>query len=199
MRHWAISSKLQGRRALRVAVGAALLAAAPVAPCFSKVFMTQEEALKLVFGDPNAAARQTAFLTDEQAREVERLAECKLSSRVVTYYAGKMKEGGDAFAYFDSHVVRTLPETVMVVVDAKETIARIDILSFSEPQDYLPKDRWMAQFTGQRLTDDLSLRRGIRPMTGATLSARAVVEASRRVLAIHRVVKPAVAPSAGPP
>ena len=161
--------------------------------------MTQEEALALVFGSQTSAKRETAFLTAEQAGEAERLSGGKVESRVVTYYTGDKTGGGPVTVYFDTHIVRTLPETIMIVVDAKNTIARIDILSFSEPQEYLPKDRWVAQLNGRGLSEDLSLKRGIRPMTGATLSARAIVEASRRVLAIHRILHPAPGGTGGKP
>ncbi|MDH3816392.1 MAG: hypothetical protein OEV48_17995 [Acidobacteriota bacterium] len=37
------------------------------------------------------------------------------------------------------------------------------------------------------MDDELALKRDIRPVTGATLTARATTEAVRRVLAIHAV------------
>lgn len=161
---------------------AVVLAAAPL-PCQAKVFLTQEEALKLAFPAGVHPERQTAFLTDAQTSEVEKASGQPAASRVVTYY-----RGGGLTAWFDTHVVRTLPETVMVVVDAGGGIARVDILSFSEPEEYKPRPKWMEQLQGRRLSEDLSLRRGIRGISGATLSARAIVSATRRVLALHRVL-----------
>jgi Na+-translocating ferredoxin:NAD+ oxidoreductase RnfG subunit len=102
---------------------------------------------------------------------------------MIVRYAGP---GG--YAYFDTHRVRTLPETVMVVVTSDGKIDRIEILSFDEPPEYLPKERWMDQFDGRRLDDDLSLKRKIRPLSGASLSARAITNASRKVLALHKVI-----------
>ena len=94
-----------------------------------------------------------------------------------------------ATAYFDTHVVRTLAETVMVLVDATGSIARIEVLSFGEPEEYLPRPHWYEQFSGRRLDDELSLKRGVRAVSGATLTARATVEAARRILAIDRVLR----------
>ena len=56
------------------------------------------------------------------------------------------------------------------------------------------KRRKNHQYDGEKLDDDLSLKRDIRPVTGATLTARATTEAVRRVLAIHRVVTVGSAP-----
>ena len=60
--------------------------------------------------------------------------------------------------------------------------------AFREPREYLPRDGWYRQFDGERLTDDLVLKRRIRPITGATLTAGATTAAVRRVLAIHAAV-----------
>ena len=91
-------------------------------------------------------------------------------------------------AYFETHLVRTLPETVMVVVAADGTVGRVEVLSFAEPPDYLPREAWYRQFDDRPLDAELELRHAIRPVTGATLTARVTTDAVRRVLAIHRVL-----------
>jgi Na+-translocating ferredoxin:NAD+ oxidoreductase RnfG subunit len=65
----------------------------------------------------------------------------------------------------------------------------VEILAFDEPPDYLPKRAWLGQFSGKRLDDELSVKRGIRGITGATLSSQAVTDAVRRVLAIHEALR----------
>jgi electron transport complex protein RnfG len=172
---------------------ALLVAAASVE---AKVFLTQDEALKLAF--PGAAVeRKTAFLTEAQRREARRLSgDAELPAALVTYYAATKGGAPVGTAYFDTHRVRTMPETIMVVVGPSGAIARIEVLSFQEPEEYLPRPRWYAQFSGKPLDDDLSMKRAIRPVTGATLTARATTDAARRVLALHRVLH---APAAATP
>ena len=81
-----------------------------------------------------------------------------------------------------------MPETIMVVVDVLGKASRIEVLSFQEPEEYLPRPHWYEQFQGKILNDELSMKRGIRPVAGATLTARATTEAARRVLALHVVI-----------
>jgi len=159
----------------------------------AKVFLSQEEALKLAF--PAATVeRETAFLTNEQRLEAQRLSEDEaLPSALVVYYVATKDGGRLGTAYFDTHIVRTMPETIMVVVDAAGRAARIEVLSFQEPEEYLPRPRWYEQFRGKPLNDELSMKRGIRPVAGATLTARAATEAARRVLALHQVIQGAAA------
>jgi hypothetical protein len=165
----------------------------------AKVFLSQDEALKLAF--PGATVeRKTAFLTAEQQHEAKSLSGDEvLPSALVAYYVATTNGSVIGTAYFDTHIVRTLPETIMVVVDATGRAARIEVLSFQEPEEYLPRPRWYEQFQGKPLNDDLSMKRAIRPIAGATLTARATTEAARRVLALHEVLKrPAAGKSASP-
>jgi hypothetical protein len=143
--------------------------------------MTQPQALASAF--PNGATRQVHFLTPEQLEAARKASGLEFTDRMIVRYAG-----ANGFAYFDTHRVRTLPETVMIVVTPDGKIDRIEILSFDEPPEYLPKERWLDQFDGRRLDDDLSLKRKIRPLSGASLSARAIANASRKVLALHKVI-----------
>ena len=76
----------------------------------------------------------------------------------------------------------------MVLVDPAGAVARVEVLSFQEPEDYLPLPQWYAQFPGRPLDAELSLKRGIRPVAGATLTTNATTDAVRRVLALHRVL-----------
>lgn len=153
----------------------------------ARVFMTQQQALASVF--PKGATRQVHYLTPEQLSAARRESGVEFSDRMIVRYSGVQANGSPGgFAYFDTHRVRTLPETIMVVVTPDGRIDRIEILSFDEPPEYLPKERWMDQFDGRRLDEDLSLKRKVRPMSGASLSARAIMNASRKVLALHKVI-----------
>ena len=76
----------------------------------------------------------------------------------------------------------------MVVVGAGGEVRRVEVLSFDEPPDYMPREGWYGQFEGQALSDELDLDRGIRRVTGATLTGRATTDAVRRVLALHRAI-----------
>jgi hypothetical protein len=145
--------------------------------------MTQEQALASVF--PNAKpARQTFFLMKQQLDAARKESGVEFNEQLVIRYAGPA-----GFAYFDTHRVRTLPETVMIVVTPDGTIDRVEILSFDEPTDYFPKRRWLDQLLHRKLDDDLSLKKAIRPMSGASLTGQAIVNATRKVLALHHVIK----------
>jgi hypothetical protein len=158
-------------------------------PVSAKSFLTQEEALRLAFPKNAVVTRKTAFLSEADRAEVARQTGGSPPPGLVAYYTASV-DGKDAgTAYFDTHVVRTEPETLLILVDPKGAIARIEILSFSEPEEYLPRANWYGQFSGKTLTDELSEKRGVRTVTGATITVRVTVEAARRVLALDAFLR----------
>lgn len=176
-------------RSRRIGARAAGLFLMLAASASARVFLTQQEALALAFPSGVTVERRTAFLTALQQQEVKKLSGAdRLPGALVTYYVGRRDGREVGTGYFETHVVRTQPETLMVLVDPAGSIARIEVLSFAEPEEYLPRPHWYGQFPGRKLDDELALRRGIRPVSGATLTARATAEAARRVLAIHQVL-----------
>jgi Na+-translocating ferredoxin:NAD+ oxidoreductase RnfG subunit len=146
-----------------------------------------DEALRLAFTG-SEVARRTAYLTQEQVRRARALSGVEVTSALVTYYQAKRAGRVVGTAYFDTHRVRTLPETLMIVVDPQGKVARMEVISFREPEEYLPRGAWYEQFRGKALDRDLQLKRDIHPVTGATLTARATTDAVRRVLALHQVI-----------
>lgn len=144
--------------------------------------MSQKNALALAFPG-SVPERRTAFLTDAQAKAAEDAAQAKLESKVWTYYVA-----GSTTAYFESHPVRTMNETIMVVVGSDGRVRFVEILSFAEPDDFLASKRWLGQFPDRPLNEDLALRRGLRNIAGATLTAEAVSRGVRRALAVHQVL-----------
>lgn len=183
MSPWATSSS----RLLSAGL-AALALFAGAAPAAGRVYLSVDEALELAF--PGCAVeRKTVFLTEEQLAAARELSGGELESALVHPYVARCDGEAGGTAYFDTHRVRTLPETVMVVVGPTGEVVRIEVLSFQEPPDYLPRDAWYEQFEGRKLDPELDLKRAIRPVTGATLTARATTSAARRVLAVHRVLE----------
>ena len=150
--------------------------------------MTQQQALASAFPAGTKVTREQVFLTAQQLAAAKKESGLDFDDQLIVRYVGTAGDRVTGYAYFDTHRVRTLPETVMIVVGADGKIEKIDILSFDEPPDYLPRPRWIDQFKGRKLDDDLSLKRSIRPVTGASLSWRAIVNASRKVLALHKVI-----------
>ena len=158
-------------------------------PLSALILDTIPSALEKVFGTEVKIERKTLFLTENQLKAAGELTSTPVKqSALLTVYIVRNKSKIIGYAYIDAHVVRTMQETVMIVVDTSAQVKRIMVLSFNEPHEYLPSDRWLAQYSGKPLSPALSLKGDIQMLTGATLSARAIDQSTRRILAIHKVV-----------
>jgi Na+-translocating ferredoxin:NAD+ oxidoreductase RnfG subunit len=174
------------KKGICAAVG--LLTVLVTSSVVAKVFTTQDDALSRAF--PGAEIRRNSvFLTGKQVERIEKQGRIKLRSPILVIYEAFRDGGRIGTAYFDAHRVRTLPETLMIIVDLENRICDINVLEFKEPPEYLPRPTWYKQFLGRKLDSELSMGRGVDGVTGATLTARATVNAARRALAIHDVLE----------
>jgi hypothetical protein len=153
----------------------------------AKLLLSKQDALALAFpGD--TVEKKTAFLSTEQQRAIEKLARAKVTSRIWTYYVGKSTERVLGYAYTDSVLVRTHPAVIMTVIKPSGRVLFTEILTFDEPEDYLPRDRWLELFKDKPLNSRLRIRKGIPNIFGSTLSSQSITESVRRILALHAIL-----------
>jgi len=153
--------------------------------------MSREQALQQVLGEGVEFRRESVFPTQEQIEGARTLAGngVEIGEAPRTRYTAWKDGALIGTAYLDTHLVRTLPQTVLVFVHPSGELRAIEILSFGEPEEYLPRKKWLLQFNDKALDDSLAIGGKIHGMTGATLSAHAVTDAARRTLALHQVLK----------
>jgi hypothetical protein len=145
--------------------------------------------LRAAFPEAMRFEASDVMLTDDMARRLDQLARSKLPERMVTFYvargpASPSQAAGPVLGYavVQSHVVRTKRETLLFAFEPDGRIRRITVVSFLEPPEYKPSERWLAQFPGKGPGDRLAVGDDLAPITGSTLSARGVAEQSRWLL-----------------
>lgn len=181
------TSSDRGTRRWSLAVAAAALVLAAAGPVRATALISIDEALSLAFAGA-VTERETVFLTEAQLAQAAAASGEPPAGAIVTRYRAELDGALVGWAYLDTHRVRTLPESLLVMIDAAGAVVRVEVVAFREPLEYLPPGGWYRQFDGETLGDELALKRAIRPITGATLTARSATDAVRRVLAIHRSV-----------
>ncbi len=172
--------------ALAAALALGVLAAAATAD--ARVFHARDEALKLAFPDAERVEPRDVLLTAEQHARIEAMGKAPVESDLVTIYVGWKDGAPFAYGLFDTHVVRTFPETLLVVLAPDGSLRATEVLVFHEPEEYMAPPRWLASLVGRKLDEDLQVGRGVVAVTGSTLSTRAVASAVRRAMATWAVV-----------
>jgi hypothetical protein len=118
--------------------------------------------------------KENIFLTKEKQQAIQKKLGQKISSLLLRYKNPCNKSS----IYIDSHVVRTLNETVIIEVKDNK-INHLEIVSFMEPKDYLPPQKWLNLFKSKTKVDGL---------TGATLSENAIKKLVRRYIVIDNIL-----------
>jgi hypothetical protein len=125
---------------------------------------TREAALTAVYPGATVRAEQV-FLTPSQRKQALMRGDTDELPTPVTRYVATKDGKVIGRAYVDTHAVGTRQETLLISLDAAGQVLRIDLTALQEP---------------------------LRPVAGASLTARETTSAVRRVQAIDAVLeKPA--------
>lgn len=168
--------------------GALLLSCLAAATLFAETLPGADEAVrKLLPGTSHI--REALLLNEDEQKVCAEVAGQKSVGALVSRYVVRSKEGLVGYAYLDKHRVRTLPQTLLVALDAEGAIVGVRVLAFHEPAEYMARDGWLKQFVGKTAKDEIRMKKNIDGITGATLTARAVTQSARRVMAVHQVLE----------
>ena len=150
--------------------------------------VTREEALAAAYPRADIVSERI-FLTQEQVDEISALSGEDLGSKLHARYVATRNDTVVGRAYVQTHMVRTKRQSLLIALEPDGSVRRIDVTAFLEPRKYMASEAWRAQYGGRPFGEALSLRRDIRPIAGATLTARAINAAVRRVLVMDAVLE----------
>ncbi len=154
----------------------------------TREFERLDNALKRLFPGAQVEVKNIT-LSPEQVRQINSMSGVKLNTRLVSWYVAKKNNAVVGYVYVDIHRVRTHPETVLYAISPEGRIVAVEVLAFKEPLEYMPSPEWLKGFEGKSLDkDQIRLRRDIPNITGATLTAKAITDNTRKVLAMWQVL-----------
>lgn len=156
--------------------------------------LSADEVVALAFPQAELSV-QTVYLTPAQRAKAAALAGSELPRGVFRVWTARRRGEIVGQAVLDTHRVRSLEQSLVVAADSRGRILRVEVVAFQEPPEYLPRRAFYQQFEGRALDRELELKRGLRSVSGATLTSRATVDCARRALALQAVLG---APGPGP-
>jgi len=176
------------RIAVVLTLAAAVLSAFGWGSVFGADRATREEALEAAYPGARFQAERV-FLTKDEMRRAALESGQEIPSALIAHYRVTRDGQPIGRAYIDTHVVRTKKESLLICLDESGHVKRIEVTAFLEPPEYRASRPFYDQYNGRALDSELNLNRAIRPIAGATLTARAANQAVRRVLAIDQVLQ----------
>ena len=145
--------------------------------------------IKPSFSSGVTVTKKQFTLSSKEMKRVKNSAKSQLDSNIIRMYTVRKGKQIEGYAVLIVQTVRTKKSAVLYIMDTASTIKSIEILAFREPSEYKPNKAWQGIFKGKTKDDNLFSGKGIPTISGATLSARAIADASRIALSIVEMYK----------
>ncbi len=149
------------------------------APSLKKLF-------KEAFGQEVSIGQKQIHLTASEKKALEKEAKTKIDSSNIRFYVIQKGKNIEGYGVLLIQRIRTKKAVILYLIDKEIKLKNIEILAFHEPSEYKPYPKWKEAFVGKGIEDKLKTGYAIPNISGATLSARAITNASRIALSIVR-------------
>jgi Na+-translocating ferredoxin:NAD+ oxidoreductase RnfG subunit len=132
--------------------------------------------------------KENIYLNKEQMKLIEEQSQTKIYGGLALRYISQCPNGEKLYHYVDSHIVRTLNQTVVVTIQ-NNSVKKFVVSSFSEPPEYKAPQKWYDQFIGKSPKKVLKPRADIDALSGATLTVNSSISAVNKILFMHQLLQ----------
>jgi Na+-translocating ferredoxin:NAD+ oxidoreductase RnfG subunit len=149
------------------------------------VYLTEEQALKLLFPKSQRVRAEELRLTPDQKTRIQERIGWKFPEE--TFRAFKAETNGtvDGYAVIQETIGKHRPITYMVGVTPKGKVSDVEILVYRESKgSEVRMKRFNYQYEGKTALDPIRINKDIINITGATMSVRSVSAGVKRVLVL---------------
>jgi Na+-translocating ferredoxin:NAD+ oxidoreductase RnfG subunit len=143
-----------------------------------------EKLFKASFSPAATIGQKIITLNAREVQALQQKAKAKFDSNKIRFYVVKNDSKLVGYGVLVTQRVRTKKASILYMISKEAKIKSIEIIQFQEPSEYKPNKNWKDIFTGKSKENDLFVGKGIPSISGATMSARAVSDASRLALSI---------------
>ncbi len=148
-------------------------------------FMTEEEALKIIFPKSTQIRKEVIRLSQEKKEQIEQRIGWKFPEDFFEVYIGQTGDRIDGYAMIHHTIGKYKPMTYMVGVDPKGKCTDVELLIFRDAKgSEVGKKRFNSQYDGKTVSDPIRINKDIINISGATMSVRSMSAGVKRVLVL---------------
>jgi Na+-translocating ferredoxin:NAD+ oxidoreductase RnfG subunit len=152
------------------------------------VFLSPEEALKIIFKDSKEVHKEDHKLDEAAQKKAQDLLGYVPPKDRYTFYLGKTDGKVDGYALIDEQVGKVLPITFIIRLSPEGKVQTVEVMVYRESHGGEVKSkRFLRQFENKDLNEELRLQGNIVNISGATLSSRALVIGVRRAIVLWNI------------
>ena len=150
----------------------------------ARVLISPTEAMQEHFSSQAVVSKKNILLSKKNFRAIQKSAKVKLNTKIYRVYTAKTDKKILGYGILINRKVRSKNAVVLYFI-SKNILEGIEIIAFNEPKEYIPTKNWNAQFQNIKTDTMLKLSRDIPSISGATLSAKSITDASRIAFALY--------------
>ena len=151
----------------------------------AEVFLSEDEALKLMFPKSERIRKESIRLTSEKKVQIEERIGWKFPEEVFEVYIGETSARIDGYALVQNTIGKHKPMTYMVGVDNTGHVLNVELLVFRESRgSEVRTKRFNVQYEGKTVLDPVRINKDIINISGATMSVRSMTAGVKRVLVL---------------
>jgi Na+-translocating ferredoxin:NAD+ oxidoreductase RnfG subunit len=161
---------------------------------YAEVFLTEEDALKLMFPQSERIRKEVLKLSSEKKLQIEERIGWKFPEESFEVYVGETGTKIDGYALVQNTIGKHKPMTYMVGIDNTGHVLNVELLVFREARgSEVRTKRFNVQYEGKTVLDPVRLNKDIINISGATMSVRSMTAGIKRglVLVDEFYLKPA--------
>ena len=149
------------------------------------IYLTNEDAAKLIFPDSEKIRYERLTLTPAQKTTIEQRVKWKFPEEYFECFIGETKGKVDGWALVQHTIGKHKPMSYMVGVDPDGEVSNVEVLIYRESRgSEVRKKRFNYQYQGKDVHDPIRINRDIINISGATMSVRSMSAGIKRVLVV---------------
>ena len=151
----------------------------------AEVYLTEEEALKLMFPKSERVKKDLLRLPSERKTAIEERIGWKFPEEAFEVYVGETGTQVDGYALVQNTIGKHKPMTYMVGVDSHGRVSNVELLVFREARgSEVRTKRFNVQYEGKTVLDPVRINKDIINISGATMSVRSMSAGIKRALVL---------------
>jgi hypothetical protein len=151
----------------------------------AEVFLTEEEALKLMFPKSERIRRDLIRLMPETKAQIEERIGWKFPEEEFQVHIAETGAHIDGYVILQNTIGKHKPMTYMVGVDNRGQVSNVELLVFREARgSEVRTKRFNSQYEGKTVLDPVRINKDIINISGATMSVRSMSAGIKRVLVL---------------
>jgi Na+-translocating ferredoxin:NAD+ oxidoreductase RnfG subunit len=150
-----------------------------------EVYLTEEQALKLLFPKSQQVRAETLRLTPDQKTRIQEKIGWKFPEESFRAFKAESNGKVDGYAVIQETIGKHRPITYIVGVTPDGKVSDVEILVYRESKgSEVRMKRFNSQYEGKTPLDPIRINKDIINITGATMSVRSVSAGVKRALVL---------------